>query len=109
MGMASMNLPPLRSRHIPLQKKLMKNQLKLQATTISKTVILPIQVEEKHKEEVVIAASSSSSSTISIREVWQVEELVLESVYQKPATHEFFFPNCQSCIHKVFFATGKLD
>ncbi|CAN0897935.1 Membrane protein of ER body 1 [Linum grandiflorum] len=63
-------------------------------TTISRTVIVP---EEKNKEVVV----AQSSTSVGIREVRQETEVVLESVYQKAATQEFFCPNCQSCIQKV--------
>ncbi|CAN0897939.1 Membrane protein of ER body-like protein [Linum grandiflorum] len=63
-------------------------------TTISRTVILP---EEKNKEVVV----AQSSTSVCVRGVRQETEVVLESVYQKAATQEFFCPNCQSCIQKV--------
>ncbi|CAN1269590.1 Membrane protein of ER body 1 [Linum perenne] len=76
-------------------------------TVTTTTVILPTEVEGKNKEEVLTVASSSS--TVSIREVKQVEEVVLESVYQKPATQEFFCPNCQSCIQKVILRDREAE
>ncbi|CAN6684799.1 unnamed protein product [Malus baccata var. baccata] len=40
---------------------------------------------------------------VKLREISEQEasELYLERVYQKPATHDFYCPNCKSCITKV--------
>ncbi|KAM1483569.1 hypothetical protein ACFX15_034810 [Malus domestica] len=40
---------------------------------------------------------------VKLREISEQEasELYLERVYQKPATHDFYCPNCNSCITKV--------
>ncbi|CAI0426561.1 unnamed protein product [Linum tenue] len=84
---------------------------------ISKTLLV-------EKNEGVTASSSSSSSsssaTSSVVENGsssviiggtknEVTEVILENVYQKHATQEFFCPNCQACIKKVILQGADND
>ncbi|XP_040363782.1 membrane protein of ER body-like protein isoform X2 [Rosa chinensis] len=39
----------------------------------------------------------------------EVSELYLERVYEKPAAHEFYCPNCNSCITKVLIREKELE
>ena len=39
----------------------------------------------------------------------EVSELYLERVYEKPAAHEFYCPNCNSCITKVLIRERELE
>lgn len=39
----------------------------------------------------------------------EVSELYLEKVYEKPAAHEFYCPNCNACITKVLIRDRELE
>ncbi|KAH8521660.1 hypothetical protein H0E87_002640 [Populus deltoides] len=55
-------------------------------------------------EEKIVPISSTNQGTTGhgdISHIKEVAELYLERVFEKPAAHEFYCPNCNSCIKKV--------
>lgn len=55
-------------------------------------------------EEQIVPISSTNQGTTGhgdISHIKEVAELYLERVFEKPAAHEFYCPNCNSCIKKV--------
>ncbi|KAM1122270.1 hypothetical protein TB1_003848 [Malus domestica] len=50
-----------------------------------------------------INGGTNENRRVKLREISEQEasELFLERVYQKPAAHDFYCPNCNSCITKV--------
>ncbi|TQD76217.1 hypothetical protein C1H46_038244 [Malus baccata] len=50
-----------------------------------------------------INGGTNENRRVKLREISEQEasELYLEKVYQKPAAHDFYCPNCNSCITKV--------
>ncbi|RQO84798.1 hypothetical protein POPTR_001G127900v4 [Populus trichocarpa] len=55
-------------------------------------------------EEQIVPVSSTNQGTTGhgdISHIKEVAELYLERVFEKPAAHEFYCPNCKSCIKKV--------
>ncbi|KAJ6701480.1 GLYCINE-RICH PROTEIN FAMILY [Salix koriyanagi] len=52
-------------------------------------------------EKLNIPTSSTSQATTRHGNISGIKELYLESVYKKDVAHEFYCPNCNSCIQKV--------
>ncbi|KAJ6714686.1 FE(2+)/MN(2+) TRANSPORTER PCL1 [Salix viminalis] len=52
-------------------------------------------------EKLIIPTSSTSQATTRHGNISVIKELYLESVYKKDVAHEFYCPNCNSCIQKV--------
>ncbi|KAL6271173.1 hypothetical protein ACE6H2_028084 [Prunus campanulata] len=86
-------------------------EVKEESLSYQKSVVVSVtnqqDVDDMKGEELPSFDSSPSKQAerggVNLREIreQEVSELYLERVYERPAAHDFYCPNCNSCITKV--------
>ncbi|PQP95934.1 membrane protein of ER body-like protein [Prunus yedoensis var. nudiflora] len=96
-------------------------EAKEESLSHQKSVVVSVtnqqDVDDMKGEELPSFDSSPSKQAIergggvNLREIreQEVSELYLERVYEKPAAHDFYCPNCNSCITKVIIRGRKWE
>lgn len=64
-----------------------------------------------HSSKSVINNGTTENGRVKLREIseQEVSELILERIYEKPASCEFYCPNCKSCITKVIIRGREVE
>ncbi|XP_061346774.1 membrane protein of ER body-like protein [Gastrolobium bilobum] len=82
----------------------------LQHEDFENSTILPASDPPLPEDSTSLNNVTTETGTVSIMNENEQErqELYLESVFQKPQTHGFYCPNCNSCIQKVYIQKDEL-
>ncbi|XP_062024706.1 membrane protein of ER body-like protein [Rosa rugosa] len=66
---------------------------------------------EQNERSASLENGKAEHGKVKLRDIseQEVSELYLERVYEKPAAHEFYCPNCNSCITKVLIRERELE